>query len=100
MAGVVYSEKGNTYLSSFSQFIIEHQSKPEVYHLVYRAFTDYFNAFVATGSKTNVPLRFTGSIAYLLGNILRKAGADNGTNIDLISQSPISGLALYHLENE
>lgn len=96
----VYAAQGNTYLSSFSQFIIEHQSKPEIYHLVYQAFQDYFDSFVKTNSEIRTPLRFTGSIAYFLGNILRKVGVDNGINIDLISQSPIAGLALYHFENE
>ncbi len=92
----VYGEPSNAYLASFSRFVIENQDDLEIYQLAHRCFHDYFDAF---DMKTSLPYHFTGSIAYLLGNILRKVAAERGITLDLIVQSPIAGLTLYHQEN-
>lgn len=92
----VYSGSANTYLSSFTRFIVDNQNDPEVYHLAHGCLHDYFEAFKV---ETDLPYRFTGSIAYYLGNILRKVSAERGIKLDLIVQSPIAGLTLYHQEH-
>ena len=45
------------------------------------------------------PVNFVGSIAYYNSDILRKAASDVHINVNLIIESPIAGLTLYHQEN-
>ncbi|MEQ8878289.1 MAG: N-acetylglucosamine kinase [Cyclobacteriaceae bacterium] len=92
----VYGKPSNTYLASFSRFLIEKQNDREIYQLIHRCFHDYFDAFEAT---TELRYGFTGSVAFLCGNILRKVAAERRIMLDLIVQSPIAGLTLYHQEN-
>ncbi|MBV6641495.1 MAG: N-acetylglucosamine kinase [Cyclobacteriaceae bacterium] len=92
----VYGKPSNTYLASFSRFLIENQNDREIYQLIHRCFHDYFDAFEAT---TDLRYGFTGSVAFLCGNILRKVAAERRIMLDLIVQSPIAGLTLYHQEN-
>ena len=92
----VYSQSANTYLASFTRFIVDNQNDPEIYQLAHRCLHDYFDAFKV---DTQLPYRFTGSIAFYLGNILRKVSAERGIHLDLIVQSPIAGLTLYHQEH-
>ncbi len=92
----VYSKPSNTYLASFSRYLIENQNDREIYQLIHRCFNDYFDAF---GVEKNMKYGFTGSVAFLCGNILRKVAVERGIILDLIVQSPIAGLTLYHQEN-
>jgi len=92
----VYGRPSNTYLASFSRFLIENQNEREVYQLIHRCFHDYFDAF---GVRKELRYGFAGSVAFLCGNILRKVAAERGIALDLIVQSPIAGLTLYHQEN-
>lgn len=97
----IYQEpKANAYLAGFTSFVINNQSDPFLYQLAYRNielfFQQYFRDFEEIKTKK---IRFTGSVAYFLSNIIRKFATDHQLTIDLISQSPIAGLTLYHKEN-
>ncbi len=92
----VYGKPSNTYLASFSRYLIENQNDREIYQLIHRCFHDYFDAF---GVNKDLKHGFTGSVAFLCGNILRKVTAERQIQLDLIVQSPIAGLTLYHQEN-
>ncbi|WP_323758521.1 N-acetylglucosamine kinase [Roseivirga sp.] len=85
------------FLASFAKFINEHISDPYMYKLVYVAFTTFItkNVVKYEGYK-EVPVHFTGSVAYYFNNILRKVAVDQGIYIKHITEHPIAGLTLFH----
>ncbi|MGW8121491.1 N-acetylglucosamine kinase [Roseivirga echinicomitans] len=85
------------FLASFAKFINEHISDPYMYKLVYDAFTTFItkNVVKYEGYK-EVPVHFTGSVAYYFNGILRKVAVDQGIYIKHITEHPIAGLTLFH----
>ena len=90
----------NRYMASFCRFITEHKSNPYCYMLYYNSFQDFFKQHVMKYKDyREKPVNFVGSIAYYNSDILRKAASDLQINVNLIIESPIAGLTLYHQEN-
>lgn len=89
----------NRYMASFCRFITEHKSNPYCYMLYYNSFQEFFKQHVMKYKDyTKKPVNFVGSIAYYNSDILRKAASDVQINVNLIIESPIAGLTLYHQE--
>ncbi|RIW16186.1 N-acetylglucosamine kinase [Algoriphagus lacus] len=87
------------YMASFCRFISENKSDPYCYGLFYNSFKDFFAKHVCKyDDYRNKPVNFVGSIAYFNSDILRKAAADTGITVNIIIESPIAGLTLYHQE--
>ncbi len=90
----------NRYMASFCRFISEHKSDPYCYMLYYDSFQDFFKKHVIKYVDYRVKqVNFVGSIAYYNSDILRKAALDAQISVNLIIESPIAGLTLYHQEN-
>lgn len=90
----------NRYMASFCRFITEHKSNPYCYMLYYSSFQEFFKQHVMKYKDyTQKPVNFVGSIAFYNSDILRKAATDVQINVNLIIESPIAGLTLYHKEN-
>lgn len=85
------------YLSSFSKFIHKFLGDPMIYQMVYDAFKRFLelNVMKYTDYK-NVPVHFTGSVAFHYEDILRKVGDELEINIKDIVVGPIDGLTQYH----
>jgi N-acetylglucosamine kinase-like BadF-type ATPase len=85
------------FLASFAKFINEHIHDPYMYQLVYNGFNTFItkNVVKYEGYK-EVPVHFTGSVAFYFGSILRKVATDHGIYIKHITEHPIAGLALFH----
>jgi N-acetylglucosamine kinase-like BadF-type ATPase len=89
----------NRYMASFCRFITEHKADPYCYMLYYNSFIEFFKVHVMKYKNyRDKPVNFVGSIAYYNSDILRKAALDSQINTNLIIESPISGLTLYHQE--
>jgi N-acetylglucosamine kinase-like BadF-type ATPase len=87
------------YMASFCRFITENKTDPYCYMLFYNSFRDFFAKHVCKYKDYQTkPVSFVGSIAYYNSDILRKAAADTGIHVNLIIESPIAGLTLYHQE--
>lgn len=87
------------YMASFCRFITENKSDPYCYGLFYNSFRDFFAKHICKYADfQNKPVNFVGSIAYYNSDILRKAAADTGIHVNIIIESPIAGLTLYHQE--
>ncbi|MEP2024660.1 MAG: N-acetylglucosamine kinase [Reichenbachiella sp.] len=85
------------YLSSFSKFIHKFLKDKMIYQMVYDAFKKFLELNVMKYTNyQNVPVHFTGSVAFYYEDILRKVGADLGINIKDIVVGPIDGLTQYH----
>lgn len=87
------------YMASFCRFITENKADPYCFGLFYQSFKDFFAKHVCKyPDYTSKPVNFVGSIAYYNSDILRKAAGDLGIHANLILESPIAGLTLYHQE--
>lgn len=85
------------YLASFSKFIFQNLKEPDLFKMVYYSFEQFFvkNIMKYDGYK-ELPVHFTGSVAFYYGNILRQVASDKQINVRNITEDPIAGLALYH----
>lgn len=85
------------FLASFAKFIGKHTADPYMYQLVSTGFELFLtkNVMKYEGHK-DLPIHFTGSVAYYFGNILRDVAMKNGLQIKHITQEPIAGLTLFH----
>lgn len=85
------------FLASFAKFINENIHDPYMYQLVYNGFNIFITKNVTKyeGYK-DIPVHFTGSVAFYFGSILRKVATDHGIYIKHITEHPIAGLALFH----
>ncbi|SHK82130.1 BadF-type ATPase [Reichenbachiella agariperforans] len=94
---IYQSEMPIRFLASFAKFIFQHIQHPYLYQMAYDCFQDFFEQNVCkyTGYQ-EVPVHFTGSVAFYFSNILRKVGTDMGVAVGVISEDPVAGLALYH----
>lgn len=97
LANVYQGDAPARYMASFSKFIFQNLKEPELFRLVYHAFEQFFekNIMKYEGYK-DVPVHFTGSVAFYYGNLIRQVAADKQINVKNITEDPIAGLALYH----
>lgn len=98
MLSRVYSqEMPGRFLGSFAHFIFQHLHEPYCYKLVYDGFCLFFEKNVCKYNKAaELPIHFTGSVAFYFSDVLRQAGADKGLQVQRIVESPMAGLTLYH----
>lgn len=87
------------YMASFCRFITEHVNDPYCYMLYYQSFQDFFRKHVMKyDDYKKKEVNFVGSIAFYNSDILRNAAYDVDIHVNLIIESPIEGLTLYHQE--
>ncbi|PSL04406.1 N-acetylglucosamine kinase [Cecembia rubra] len=85
------------YMASFCRFITENKGEPYCYMLYYNAFQDFFKKHVMKyDNYKKKKVNFVGSIAFYNSDILRNAAYDADIHVNLIIESPIAGLSLYH----
>ena len=85
------------YMAGFSKFIFQNIKNPTLYRLVYNGFEQFFEKNVEHYSQyKELPIHFTGSVAFYYSNILRQVANDRGLTVRNIVESPIAGLTLYH----
>lgn len=94
---VYRGDRPNAYMATFTKFLFEYRSNPQIHELINREFRAYFEAFFGhMNDLKKYPFHFSGSVAYYFGDYLRNIGAEMGYSVGRIVQSPIAGLALYH----
>ncbi|MEI7490815.1 MAG: ATPase [Bacteroidota bacterium] len=87
----------NRFLASFSAFLAPRQEHPYVNKLVRDSFLAFFDAQVKHyEGYRNLPVSFTGSIAYYYSKILEEAASQEGIHIGTIIKAPMEGLLKYH----
>ena len=91
------SESSARFLAQFSKFIFQNIKSPFLYRLVYDSFVEFIKVNITPyKGHSELPIHFTGSVAFYFANILRLAGVDQKIRIQHIVESPIAGLTLYH----
>ncbi len=91
----------NSYLASFSRFMIANKSHPFIQQML----KDGFQEFVDTNIKDykmykTIPCNFVGSIAFYYQEELREICAKNQIKVGKILQKPIEGIFEYILKRE
>ncbi|OEK05958.1 N-acetylglucosamine kinase [Roseivirga misakiensis] len=85
------------FLASFAKFIGKHINDPYMYNLVAHGFDLFLTKNVLKYKDCkDLPVHFTGSVAYYFGDILRNVAQEKGLHIKHITQQPIAGLTLFH----
>ena len=87
----------NRYLGQFSKFLFDHQKDPYIYEFIYSNFSQFLNRKVIKYHEAlQLPVHFSGSIAFYFNTVLRKAATDLGLGIKNVVENPIAGLTLFH----
>lgn len=91
----------NSYLATFSRFMIAHKSHPFIQQML----KDGFQEFIDTNIKDykmykTIPCNFVGSIAFYYQDELREVCAKNQIKVGKIIQKPIEGIFEYILKRE
>jgi glucosamine kinase len=93
-------EKPNSYIASFTPFVIEHQDKEEIGKLIMKAFRVFFEENILKyPDYENYELGFTGSVAALLREQLICVAGEYNLNVAKVIRNPINDLVDYHLKN-
>lgn len=86
----------NRFLASFGPFISKHLHVPEMYNMVYGALESFIERNVKQYPYTELPVYFTGSIAYYFATILHLLADKHGFTIGRIEKDPLMGLVAFH----
>ena len=88
----------NTYLAKFARFLIENKNSKYAQELIRRGMDIFITRQILqfTNAK-EIPIHFTGSIAYYLKEELIECLNDHGLKAGNIIRRPIDGLLKYHI---
>ena len=90
----------NRFLASFALFATENVSNVFFKEIVKNSFSDFFKTQLLRYSRCKeIPVSFTGSVAFVFADILNEIASENNMAIQKIVQSPIDGLIEYHLDD-
>lgn len=87
----------NRYLASFTPFLSRYVREEPVHLLVRNAFLAFFRRNIEQYPRAkNLPVHFTGSIAWHFSGLLKEAATECGFSIGNIIQDPLPGLIEFH----
>jgi len=91
----------NRFLASFSKFVYQNLKEQYMIDLVSNCFYQFFDKHICKYPEhKQVQLNCVGSVAFYYSNILRAVALNKGISTGIIIESPIAGLAIYHIEND
>ena len=89
----------NRFLAQFTPFLSENIQDPAIFNIVYTGFCAFFRRNVMQYEMEGAKVRFVGSVGYYLKDVLLKAAADCGVDVDVVEQSPMAGLIKFYSNN-
>lgn len=91
----------NTYLASFSKFMVDHKDHPFIIKLLQEGFQEFVDTNIKDYSNyKSLDCHFVGSIAFYYQEILREVCLNNQVKVGKILQKPIQGIYNYILRKE
>jgi glucosamine kinase len=91
----------NRFLASFGKFLFQRIDDPYVMSLVRSSFVDFFDRYICRyEGYAELPVHFTGSIAFYFSKILSDVAAEKHVRIGRIVETPAAALVLYHTNKE
>ncbi|MBN2237177.1 MAG: ATPase [Bacteroidales bacterium] len=89
----------NRYLASFANFIHSQKEHPFIKTLIHESFAEFIKMVISPlNPNKNLPVHFTGSIAWFFQEELIQELINQGFSVGKISQKPINDLLNYHIE--
>ena len=90
-------ENPNTYLATFSRFLIKHKKNDVFQDIISKGLERFINhQILQFENAKNIPIHFLGSISFYLKEEIEKALALKGLTMGRIVQRPIEELVNYH----
>jgi glucosamine kinase len=90
----------NRFLAQFAKFVYQNLKDPYMVSLVSGCFNSFFDKHICKYPvHKSLKLGVVGSVGFYFSNILKRVADSKGVEIDTVIESPIAGLALYHLDN-
>src|SRR6056300_1248534 len=90
-------ENPNTYLATFSKFLIKHKNNKVFQEIIAKGLKRFINhQILQFQNAREVPVHFIGSISFFLKDEIEKALANKGLTMGRIVQRPIDELVKYH----
>lgn len=86
----------NRFLAVVSYFLADYLDNEYVYNLLLQNIRNFFVRNVCQYEYKKYPIRFVGSAASRYPGELRSVAREFGANLDLIEETPMSGLVDYH----
>ncbi len=87
----------NRYMATFTRFLSANMHESAVRKLLLDSFESFFTRNINQyESSRELPVHFTGSIAWYFATILKEAAANTGFSVGNISRNPMEGLIKYH----
>ncbi|MDD2437076.1 MAG: hypothetical protein PHG27_00525 [Massilibacteroides sp.] len=90
----------NRFLETISYFLDAYLENDYVHELFLKNLRSYFSRCVCQYDYKSYPIRFVGSFASKHIDLLKVVAAEYGVKIDLVLESPMSGLIEYHADSE
>ncbi len=91
----------NRYMARFTRFLSAHKQEEAVHNLLHNSFVEFFQRNIQQYSQAKeLPVHFTGSIAWHFRDILEEAAEHTGFIMGTVSQNPMEGLINYHRQNQ
>ena len=90
----------NRFLAQFTGFIHSNLNETALRNLVTTSFAEFFSRNVSQYPRARqLPVHFTGSVAYHFSKLLHETAEKVGYSIGNITENPMDGLIRYHIEN-
>jgi len=88
----------NRFVASFVPFLAEHRNEKSIRIFIESSFDAFIKRYLLKyPSAKQVPIHFTGSVAFHFSDILEERLVNHGLLLGRIMQKPITALANYHL---
>lgn len=96
----IYQQPGaNVFLASFAPFLSVHSSDPFIEKMVHHGISEFFDTNVLSYPQSaSFPVHFTGTIAHIFRDTIRKVAGEKNVVVGNIIQKPITGLVRYFSE--
>lgn len=97
----VYREPlANVYLASHAGFLSAHRGDPFIEQLIWKGMCEFVDTNVQSYPQhKQVPIHFTGSIAFHFGDVLKEVLLQKGLQCGSIIQKPITGLCEFYTKS-
>jgi hypothetical protein len=90
-------ENPNTYLASFSKFLIKHKKNKLFQNIIQKGLDRFINhQILQFQNAKEIPIHFIGSVSFYLKDEIKKALKLKGLVMGRIVQRPIDELVKYH----
>lgn len=87
----------NRYFASFSPFLLENVTQPEIEKLIENSFRLFFEKYLLKYPDVEkTPVGFVGSVAHYYRSFLENGAATHGIEIKQILKSPMEGLVAFY----